>query len=303
MKMRWFGALVFVVSGCVAPVDSDTEVSESSAALEISAGHGAPEEPKLGVHFARGEAGPPSGGSVSLLKYNGGDIMQGMTVEPIFWGTSWTSGSDKVTGLGTFYAGISGTKYVHTNGEYDGPSGKYAASQPVVLNGTHIDNSPAINHAPKVSDIQPVVCKNISNPVANGYYPVYVDQPRGHANYCAWHSYGSCNGVPVQFAFFFKLDGDSGCDPRDKTPGRSQGLAALANVSGHELSEALTDPRNGGWYDSSGQENSDKCAWTFGPNLLTFSDGTQWKVQGNWSNAAYGANKGYARGCIDGNEP
>ncbi len=104
----------------------------------------------------------------------------------------------------------------------------------------------------------------ITDPVPNGYYPVYTDQPRGHAGYCAWHSYGTASGVPVQFGFFFKLDGDAGCDPGDTRTGHSQGLAALANVSGHELSEAVTDPRNGGWWDKSGAENADKCAWTFG---------------------------------------
>ena len=55
----------------------------------------------------------------------------------------------------------------------------------------------------------------IANPVANGYYPVYSDQKRGNAGYCAWHSYGTIRGVPVQVAFFFKLDGDPGCDPGD----------------------------------------------------------------------------------------
>ncbi len=112
--------------------------------------------------------------------------------------------------------------------------------------------------------------------------------PRGSAGYCAWHSGGTCGGHRVEFAFFFKLDGDSGCDPQDTSGLHSQGLAAIANVSGHELSEARTDPASpGAWYDSSGQENGDKCAWTFNVPLVTFSNGTQWKIQGEWSNAAY----------------
>ena len=50
----------------------------------------------------------------------------------------------------------------------------------------------------------------------------------------------------------------------------SQGLAAIANVSGHELSEARSDPASpGAWYDSSGQENGDKCAWTFNVPLVS----------------------------------
>src|SRR5207237_1746843 len=114
-------------------------------------------------------------------------------------------------------------------------------------------------------------------------YAVYVDTPRGNVGYCAWHSYGVCGTTPVQFAFFFNLDGDAGCDPQDTVTHHSQGLSALANVSGHELSEARTDPRNGEWYDKSGAENADKCAWTFGSRDLTFPNGTIWKIQGNWS--------------------
>jgi hypothetical protein len=108
----------------------------------------------------------------------------------------------------------------------------------------------------------------------------------------------------VQFAFFWKLDGDAGCDPLDRATTHSQGLAAIANVSGHELSEAMTDPASpGAWYDSKGAENGDKCAWTFNAPYVTFFDGTQWKVQGEWSNAAYIAGTGYAnsagqKGCI-----
>src|SRR5207248_400064 len=100
--------------------------------------------------------------------------------------------------------------------------------------------------------------------VPNGYYPVYSDQRRGNAGYCAWHSSGTINGIRVQFGFFFKLDGDPGCDPQAPSSlGHSQGLSALANVSGHELSEMLTDPQLNAWYDQKGDENADKCAWTF----------------------------------------
>ena len=130
--------------------------------------------------------------------------------------------------------------------------------------------------------------------------------PRGNAGYCAYHSAGTCGGTPVQFAFFGKLDGDPGCDPADTSGQHSQGLAALAHVSAHELAEAMTDPANpGAWYDASGSENGDKCAWTFGGLLATFANGSKWKVQGEWSNAAYKAGTGYPNssgqhGCLGG---
>jgi hypothetical protein len=136
-----------------------------------------------------------------------------------------------------------------------------------------------------------------NSPIAGAYYPVYSDKPRGNAGYCAWHSSGTINGIQVQFGFFFNLDGDPGCDPGDTSGNHSQGLAALANVSGHELSEMLTDPQLNAWYDQQGNENADKCAWTFS-GLVTIGN-QQWKIQGNWSNLAAANHSGYANGgCI-----
>jgi hypothetical protein len=161
------------------------------------------------------------------------------------------------------------------------------------------DSSATPSGAPSTTQVLAEVAKVTNNhPVANAYYPVYSDQPRGNAGYCAWHSSGTINGIQVQFGFFFNLDGDPGCDPQAPTSlGHSQGLSALANVSGHELSEMLTDPQLNAWYDQRGSENADKCAWTFNGTVLI---GTQsWKIQGNWSNAAANTNSGYANGgCI-----
>jgi hypothetical protein len=273
-----------------------------------------PEPPMLGKHLAKGlyKPAPPTsiGKKVQLLTYHGGNvIVSSPQIRPIFWGTSWTTSSfvgDKITGLNLFYSGA-GNPYLASNTEYTNGSGSHVVATVSAVQGV-VDSSAAPSGAPATSAILAEVCKVIGNNVqANGYYPVYVDTKRGNAGYCAWHSWGSCGNTNVQFAFFFNLDGDSGCDPQDTETGHSQGLAALANVSGHELSEFLTDPRGSGWYDRSGAENSDKCAWTFGPNAIPFgnSTGQVWKIQGNWSNDAYNSNLGYndggkVRGCIDG---
>jgi hypothetical protein len=250
-----------------------------------------------GIVFAHGAHGNPHHGSSPQLTYHGGAVMaSGANVTPIFWGSSWSTYSgDKLSGIDSFYSGVSGTAYAQTNGEYTGTTGQVSTA---VSSHTHLlDTNAAPSGAPSTGQVLAIVAAKITNPVANGYYPVYSDQPRGHAGYCAWHSWGTIGTTPVQFAFFFNLDGDTGCDPQDTSGLHSQGLAALGNVSGHELSEALTDPRGDAWYDQSGEENADKCAWTF-DGLVTI--GTQtWKIQGNWSNAAAGTNSGYAKGgCI-----
>jgi hypothetical protein len=225
--------------------------------------------------------------------------------QAIFWGPGWTSSpGDKITGLDSWYSGFNGSNYAKTSDEYTGTNGQVTASTSYV--GHAIDTT-AASGGGSTSAILAEVCRAVTpDPSGNGYYPVYVDLPRGNAGYCAYHSSGSCGGTPVQFAFFWKLDGDPGCDPQSTVSGESQGLAALANVSAHELSEARTDPASpGAWYDSRGQENGDKCAWTFNVPSVSFPGGTQWKLQGEWSNAAFTAGNGYPnssgqRGCLDG---
>jgi hypothetical protein len=253
--------------------------------------------PAHGLVHVRGAGKPGGKGGSPLLAFHGGQIMTSADVTPIFWGTSWSSANATVVGLGQFYAGVGGSHYLNTNTEYTGTNGQVGAG--VTVGGSIIDNSAAPTRAPRTSDIAAEVARRIPTPDPNGYYPVYTDLPRGHAGYCAWHSWATVNGVLTQFAFFFKLDGDPGCDPQDSQTGHGQGLAALANVSGHELSEALTDPHGDAWFDSSGAENADKCAWTFSGTPESFG-GTSWKIQGNFSDAAYAAHSGYDHaGCID----
>ena len=260
-----------------------------------------------GIHWAKGQAPAARAQRSPNLLYHGGPVMtSGAYVEPIFWGPRWNDPAfvaDKITGIQSFYGGIGGSSYAATNTEYTQTGGSNVGTQ-VTLGSTHVDLSTAPG-GNSTSTILDKACSAATNLMTDGYYPVYVDTRRGHARYCAWHSAGTCpNGVTVQFAFFFNLDGDAGCDPDDTSGKHSQGLAALGNVSGHELSEALTDPHLDAWYDSSGAENSDKCAWTFGTPLLTFG-GSQWKIQGNWSNDAFNSSTGYPnssgqKGCIDG---
>jgi len=259
--------------------------------------------------FAKGSGKPTGPPQSPNMTWHGGPILPSTSVGAIFWGTSWSNASfvgDKITGLDAFYSTVGGSNYIKTNTEYTGPNGTVVGSGVTYL-GHAIDSATAApSGAPSTSAILTKVC-NILNTgalsaVANGYYPVYIDTRRGNAGYCAWHSYGSCGGTPIEIGFFFNLDGDAGCNPQANVAVHSQGLSALVNVSGHELSETMTDPKLNAWYDRQGAENSDKCAWTYstgaGVNNVSFG-GTTWRIQGNWSNAAYDANQGYVRGCID----
>jgi len=266
------------------------------------------------------------------------NVMPEVNATPIFWGESWQYPkfySDKIFGLMLFYANFQNSSYADTITEYLPAPLTLAVASPI------IDTTSAASDPNSVLE---EVCENIGY-IGDGssqFYPVYSDLPRGATGYCSYHAAGTCFGVPVQFAFFFNLDDDPGCDPvspyappkgsrQSQSPGsiagvssfhqESQGLAALANVTTHELIETITDPAYfspdgnseywGGWYDADGDEVEDKCAWTFGPSqTVGLSDGSvlvggyDWKLQGAWSNNAEESGLGYPTqngqlfGCI-----
>jgi len=70
----------------------------------------------------------------------------------------------------------------------------------------------------------------------------------------------------------------------------------MASIIAHELEEAISDPDLNAWYDSTGKENADKCAWTFG-TTQTAANGSAYNmilgslkflIQRNWVNASGG---------------
>jgi hypothetical protein len=295
MSFKWMIAAV-VAAVCLASVVGATgRATAAGGPPSLAAG------PAFGfVPSRNANHQNPRGGHLLQLVWHNGPVMHSTSVAPIYWGSRWNTSfaGDKITGLDYLYSHVGGSAYARTNSEYYDNSGNVNTTS-ISKASNLTDYSATPSGAPSTGQVLAEVAKMTNNnPVANAYYPVYSDQPRGRAGYCAWHSSGTINGTRVQFGFFFNLDGDPGCDPQASSSlGHSQGLSALANVTGHELSEMLTDPQLNAWYDQKGAENSDKCAWTFSGNV---SIGSQsWKIQGNWSNAAALATSGYANvGCI-----
>ena len=310
MKKQTLAALAaasLAIVACSDPTSTPTAIlspanpSDATSTNPVTGGqlHGAPEH----LFFARGQNARKQT-SVNMT-WHGGTILAANKTEAIFWGTSWTTYTgDIVRGIDTFFGGFGGSNYAKTNTEYTGSNGQVTASS--IYQGHVIDATAAPSRALSVTTAVAEACKMSNNlPDPNALYLIYTETGAGNVNYCAWHSYGTCsNGAPVQVAYMPNITGIAGCDPQDTGTAHSQGLAALANVTAHELSEAITDPRNGGWYDSGGAENGDKCAWTFtGP--VTLSNGSIWKLQGEWSNNAYTTGTGYPNrsgqnGCLQG---
>jgi hypothetical protein len=93
---------------------------------------------------------------------------------------------------------------------------------------------------------------------------VYSNQPYGNTNVCQIPGAPSPNGNPQ--------------------------ADAASTAASHELSEAITDPLLNAWYDSSGYENGDECAYYYGfagynsGNANELWDGKPFFLQTEYSN-------------------
>ncbi len=131
----------------------------------------------------------------------------------------------------------------------------------------------------------------------------------GQPVYCGYHTQttsinGLGNPYRLQYAFipFLNMDwpglGADGCGMHNVNPTSNafgNGIFdGYSIVTGHEYSEAVTDPDNffsvqDGWNDAGGSENADKCAWTNTQNITLA--GHQFAIQPTWSNEAFDAGK------------
>jgi hypothetical protein len=291
-------SLVFAVGcGGQMPLGTDEEAAHGEQGLT-----GAPEH----FNWDRGEAHRHGGGGGSAdMSFHGGTVLTTNKTMAIFWGSQWSSATfagDKVTGLDSFFGGFGGSNYAGDSTEYSGSNGQVTTSSTYL--GHVFDSTAAPNKALTTTQAVAEACSIVgNNPDPSAVYFIYTATGAGQVSYCAWHSWGTCsNGAPVQVAYMPNLDGVAGCDPGDTWTNHSEGLAALANVTSHELSEAITDPRGAGWFDGGGAENGDKCAWSF-HNVVTLKNNSTWKLQMEWSNKAYDSSSGYANtsgqlGCL-----
>jgi len=229
----------------------------------------------------------PSRPAAGNLIDHGGKILPVSHTYAIWWGDQAAFPSDAQDGLTSLFNGLSGSSILSVHNQY-----MRGGSSSTLFHTNWTDTSAPPRHGPNVSTIVGEACsvllQNGELPDSTGVYFVYTSNfPKG-GNYCAWHSHGTCNGVDIQVAYMPNTAGVSGCDPGNQynCNAYSQGTRSLANVTSHELFEAITDPDLDAWYDSSGSEGADKCAWKFS-SCVTLTNGS-WQLQQAWSNAVSG---------------
>ena len=153
-----------------------------------------------------------------------------------------------------------------------------------------------------------VVAKAIANgafgsatPDPNGIYFLFTSSEisvNGFlTSFCGYHGYSDL--LPTRFKYSFIGNPGSiagGCVPQSVSPHSNAAGDAMANVTAHELVEAVSDPLLNAWYDNRFNENADKCNFVFGattPEVNTSASNvtigsSRYLIQQNWSPVSNG---------------
>jgi len=99
--------------------------------------------------------------------------------------------------------------------------------------------------------------------------------------FCGWHSFAPfANGSQDTLKYGFVGNAaqcPDACAAQSVSPNGNVGVDGMASVIAHEITEMVSDPELSAWFDSFGDENADKCAWTFG-NVSTLDNGAAYNV-------------------------
>lgn len=253
-------------------------------------------------------------GASGDLNYHGGISGIGVETAPrvflVLWGSQWTNNdpSGESAKLQSFYNGVGGSSWLNSVTQYCqgvpagtvscNGAGTPAGNPSNILAGVWMDNATAAPRSPRQSQFAAEAVRaaqhfgnNTGASNANAQYVIATatgNNSRGFkTQFCAYHSATSSTVGNVAYTNLpYITDAGASCGANFNGLGLDAGITI---VSGHEMAESITDQfPNGGWLDSSGAENGDKCAWiTSGQGAaadVILSTGT-FPVQSLWSNA------------------
>ncbi|MDP9074683.1 MAG: hypothetical protein M3N98_11005 [Actinomycetota bacterium] len=181
---------------------------------------------------------------------------------------------------------MGGTAWLNTVTAYGG------GNPPQILRGWWSDSAP-IPAQPTDAQVQDEAAKAADHFGVGTLVSVQimVATPSRHStagfgsSFCAYHGPVAArpNITYINLPYVTDAGGVCGAGTVNGSRGNLDGVSIIA---GHEVAESITSPLLTGWYDSSGLEIGDKCAWTGLVDIAT-TMGT-FAVQPLWSNAANG---------------
>ncbi len=286
-------------------------------AQTIRDNHAGPGEKMIPTGDGHAVATPadPTGQSVTTgngINYNGGPVLKGTVPVYIIWYGNWNgTGSDTQTTVNlidSFLAAnsLGGSGYEKINTLYGDTTGNVSGNLQLSSQvfdtgsqGTRLRNS-------KISAA-------ISSQLTSGALPtdpngVYlfltssdVKESGFCTQFCGFHTHQKLNGADIKWAFVGNTDQcPSGCEIQATGPNSPAtgvgGADGMSNVITHETEETITDPDLNAWFDSSGNEDADKCNFKFGPTQTSANGskfnqtfgGHNWMIQMEWENSRGG---------------
>jgi len=301
MRKAFLFAALFVVA-CGGGMDDQNSSDSVDSSLQ-SLGVGNSELRPTGRGATHREARPSGGGKTNGISYHGGPVMTAGTDVYLIWYGNWNANT-ATTIIPDLVSNLGGSPYFNINTTYTNGSGVKVANA-VHLSGQTTDNY-SQGTALTDAQIQAVVSAAISSgrlpKDVNGLYFVLtsadVNATSGFCSaYCGWHDHGTISGSDIKYAFVGNPDRcPSSCEEYTTGPNGNAGADGMASILSHELEEATTDPDLNAWFDTRGNENADKCAWTFGTTYKAANGATanmklgarDFLIQQNWVNAAGG---------------
>ena len=301
LRWRLLGAATLALAGCAA-----------GPGLPSSA-----DSPLAHVHLLSPRPAVIVPGAGNNLIYHGGPVMrQTSTSYAIFWLPPGAYMNPNYQALINRYFGdVGGSSLYNNDTQYYDHAGHIVNSS--TFGGSWVDTSAYPAGAIQDAQIQAEVSKAMQT---NGWtggltheFFVYIGYGKNtciqpgtciaQGGFCAYHGFFQTGGTTVIYAnmpypsTFVGTQGDS-CILQYHGGGRGPNNDPIAdsaiNVTSHEHMESVTDPLTtfqngtGGWFDASGQEIGDKCAWTFGSinpdgGNITMN-GDRYLVQQEWDN-------------------
>ena len=281
------------------------------------------------VHELRGNdaaknAGRKGGGSPGTgIYYHGGPVLRAATtVVAVYWASApiysggpaaGSTGSAANDGslVGFFLRGLGGSPYFNINTTYTDGSG--AAIANVVnyagfwANNTSVPvDGHSVSDASMLTMLQGGFTSGALSYDPNTLYLIFtadkVNLGGGFGTqYCAYHTHGTVTiGGVRKTVLYAALPYDNAypgaCTNATKAPNGDAGADAEVNTLAHETEETTTDMLGTAWFDNSGNESADKCAWNWGTTYTTANGGVanikvggkDFLVQQNWVNSGSG---------------
>jgi hypothetical protein len=249
------------------------------------------------------------------ILYHGGPILVTTKVGSIYWATSTIYNGGPAAGtkgagtadhslIGHFLRNIGGSPHYNINTTYyDRVGAGHRVQNSVTYTQFWADNTGVPSSSGSTvsnSTIRSEIIKGFTQgKITFDPATIFVVFTKGNTNlgggfgsqYCAYHGTFSWNGKTILYAALpFDHQYVNGCTSRTKSPNNDQAADDEMSALVHEIEESTTDYRLNAWFDASGQENADKCAFNFGTTYTTANGGKanvrlggkDFMIQQNW---------------------